>query len=363
MGTIQNNTSLFLRDKPVFGLDIGHDSVKVMQVDHTSLQNHKGAKLIGYGSAGFASQAIENGIIVKPEIIATAINKLFKSDLIGDITTRRVALTLPAYRTYSRPIQLPTAKPNELNESIELEIQQYIPVPLEELYTDYIVTSQTREVTNIHAVAVPKTIVDSYIQLMHILGLEPILVETTMSSAARLFSKESHSDLVSVIIDFGSESSDISIFDDTILVTGTVGSGGNIFTTLIQEKLGVTEAEATIIKTKYGLNLSKKQAQIKDALEPKLHDIVKEIQRMTRYYEERFGNEKPIGQIITIGGGANMPGLSDYLVSELRMPVRTYDPWNRLNYPGLQPPQPGQRSTYTTVTGLSLCDPREVFLS
>lgn len=361
MGTTNNNTSLFLRDKPVFGIDIGHDSVKVMQVDPATLRSPKGAKLIGYGSTNFDASAIKNGVIEKPEVIAEAVQKLFTSGLIGDITTNRVVVSIPAYRTYSQPLQLPSAKPKELKESIELEMQQSIPVPLEELYTDHTVTSRTNDLTNVYSVAAPKNIVDSYVALMHILGLEPTLVETTMGSATRLFNREAHAELVSVVIDFGSESSDISIFDSTILVTGTVTSGGNTFTKLIQDKLSVTEAEATIIKTKYGLNLSKKQKQIKEALEPKLHDIVREIQRMSRYYEERFGHEKPLSQVITIGGGANMPGLSDYLVSELRIPVRTYDPWNRLNYAGLEAPAVAERSTYTTVTGLSLCNPKEVF--
>lgn len=362
MGT-KNNSNLFLRDKPVFGLDIGHDSVKVMQVDHTTLGNPSGAHLVGYGTTTFDPSAIKNGVIIKPEIIASAIVNLFKKQLIGDITTRRVVMSVPAYRTYSRPLQLPTVKPKELKESVELEMQQYIPVSLEDLYTDFIVTSKTSDELNIHAVAAPKTIVDSYVILAQILGLEPLLIETSMNSATRLFGKDMSSELVSVIIDFGTESSDISIFDNSILVTGIVGSGGNTFTHLIKEKLGVTEAEAGIIKTKYGLNLSKKQKQIQQALEPKLHDIVKEIQRMSRYYEERFGAEKPISQVITIGGGANMPGLSDYLVNELRMPVRTYDPWNRLSYAGLQPPNQTDRSTYTTVAGLSLCNPKEVFES
>lgn len=361
MGTIKNNSNLFLRDKPLFGLDLGHGSAKVMQVDPTSIRHPKGAKLIGYGTAPFEPTAIVNGVVEKPAVVAEALYKLFASNLIGDITTSRVAIALPSYRTYSQPLQLPSTKAKELKESVDAEMQQYIPVSLDELYTDYSVTSRTKEFTNIHTVAAPRHIVDSYVDLAYILGLEPILVETTMNAASRLFQHDTHSDLASVIIDFGAESSDISIFDNAVLVTGTVSSGGNTFTEIIKDKLNVSTAEATLIKTKYGLNLSKKQKEIKEALEPKLHEIVREIQRMTRYYEERFGHEKPLSQVITIGGGANMPGLSDYLVSELRMPVRTYDPWNRLNYAGLAAPTDTERATYTTVAGLSLCNPKEVF--
>lgn len=362
MGSI-TNTPLFLGDKPLFGLDIGHGSLKVMQVDQKSRNSDKGAHLVGYGSIEFDPAAIQKGIVEKPDVVAAAVLKLFKHHLTGDITTRRVAVTLPAYRTYSRSIQMPRLSSKEANESVMLEMEQYIPVPIDELYVDYTIVNQTSELMNVFAVAVPRNIVDSYITLMQILGLEPVLVETTMGAAVRLFSTDRHSDLVSVIIDFGSESSDVSIFDASILVTGTVGSGGNTFTQRIKEKLNVTDAEAHLIKTKYGLNLSKKQDQIKQALEPELNTIVKEIKRMSRYYEERFGTTKPISQVITIGGGSNMPGLTDYLVNALRMPVRTYDPWHRLHHNSLQPPSHAERSMYSTVTGLCLCNPSEVFSS
>lgn len=356
-----SNTALFYRDKPLFGLDIGHGSIKVMQVDHTTLNSSKGARLVGYGTTTLDPSAFKRGVIDKPEVVAKAVLDMFKNKLIGDITTRRVALSLPTYRIYSRAISLPPVSSKELKDLLLLEMEQYIPVPLDTLYVDWEITSQTKDSMNVYAVAVPRDIIDSYMLLMEILGLEPIFIETTMDSATRLFNIDKHSDLVSVLIDFGSDSSDISIFDKSILVTGTVANGGHNFTNLIKDKLGVTEKEAELIKSKYGLNVSKKQKDIQTALEPALNDIVKEIKRMSRYYQERFEGGSPISQIITIGGGANMPGLSDYLVSTLRMPVRTYDPWQRLNYQGLQPPSQTQRSIFTTVTGLSLSDPRRVF--
>ncbi len=355
-------TPLLLRNRPLFGLDIGHSSIKLMQIDQTTLNSTHGTRLIGYGTTVFDPAAMKDGVIIKPELIAAAIQDLFKYRLIGDITTRRVAVSIPSYRTYSRSMELPKVSPKELEESVTLEMEQYISVPVEQMYIDFTVISQNKDTVNIYAIAVPRAIVDSYLLLLRMLGLEPVLVETTMSSAIRLFNTDKDSgDTVSFIIDFGSESSDISIFNSSQLVTGTVAGGGSTFTKLIKDKLGVSEAEAALIKTKYGLNVSKKQDQIHEALQPVLHDIVKEIQRMTRYYEKSFENAQPLGQVITLGGGANIPGLSDYLVSTLRIPVRTYDPWHRLVNKNLQQPKASDRPMYATVTGLSLCDPREVF--
>jgi type IV pilus assembly protein PilM len=356
-------TSNFFRDKPLFGLDIGHGSLKVMQIEQpakTVTKNFR-PRITGYGFTTFDEAALVNGVVVKPEVIAKAALDLFKNQLAGDITTRRVALAIPTYRTFTRSLSLPKLKAAELTEAVQLEAEQYISLPLEELYLDYEVVKQTADALELFVVAVPRKIVDSYLELTRILGLEIVLIEPTLSSSGRLFAIDTQSDVASIIIDFGSESSDISIFDKHILVTGTVQGGGVSFTESIRTKLGVSPQEAALIKTRYGLGVSKKQADIRATLDPTLQQIVKEIRRMIRYYEERYGAERPLGQIIVLGGGANMPGLSDYLTEALRLAVRHTDPWQYFEHKHLQLPVAADKPMYATVAGLSLVTPREVF--
>jgi len=269
-------------------------------------------------------------------------------------------MAIPAYRTFTRAISLPGLKPKELHDAVQLEAEQYIPLPLEELYLDYSVIRADKDTTEVFAVAVPRKIVDSYLSLAKITGLEVVAIETTLGGAAQLFAEDSQSDLASVIIDFGSLSSDISIFDKKITVTGTVQGGGSVFTENIRKALNVSQAEANIIKNKYGLGLSKKQPEIRGALEPTLQQIVREIRRMIRYYEERYGTERPINQVVTLGGGANMPGLADYLTDALRLAVRACEPWQYFAHKGLQVPSIADRPMYATVAGLALLDPKTV---
>lgn len=354
-----SKSPLFFRNKPLFGLDIGNGTLKVMQLDEESVMGHH-PRITGYGTNTFDRAAIDNGVIIRPETIAEAMVDLFKNQLIGDISTKRVAIAIPAYRTFTRAISLPLLNTKELAEAVQLEAEQYIPVPLEELYLDYQIIKQDKENTEVFAVAVPKKIVDSYLTLAAMLGLEAVLIETTLGGAARLFAQDRQSDMAGVIIDFGSLSSDISIFDKTVLVTGTVQGGGVVFTNSIRDKLGVSQTEAGIIKTKYGLGASKKQKEITEALEPTLAQIVKEMRRMIRYYEERYGTDRPIKQVVTMGGGANMPGLTEYLTNALRLAVRPCDPWQYFDFKGLQAPNVADKPMYSTVAGLSLADPKEV---
>ncbi len=366
MGSIMKITKIpyFLNDQPIFGLDIGQSSLKVMQLDSEFTPENKddktSSRILGYGFTTFDKSAQKDGVIIKPEVVAKAAQQMFNHHLIGEITTKRVAIAVPAYRTFTRSLKLPKLKASQLREAVELEAEQYISLPLADLYIDYEIINQTEDTTELLVVAVPKDIVDSYLELAQILGLEAFLIEPTLSSSARLFSLDKQSDVPSLIIDFGSLSADISIYDHAVKVTGTVQGGGVNFTDSIKNKLGITSEEAGLIKTRYGLGSSKKQAQIKTALEPTLQQIVKEIRRMIRYYEERYGTERPIQQIVTLGGGANIPGLSEYLTEAMRLAVRRTDPWHYLDCPDLQPPSLADRPMYATVAGLSLVQPKQV---
>ncbi len=351
----------FFNDKPIFGLDIGPSSLKVMQISETVNKKQVNRKIIGYGFTTFDRSVINDGVVVDTEKIAQVAYKLFNSGLIGDITTKRVAIAIPAYRTFTRSISLPNLRSKEIFEAIKLEAEQYVSIPIDDLYLDYEIIKKTKDTTEVFLVAVPKNIVDSYLRLTQILGLETVLIEPTLSSSGRLFSLDPQSDLATVIIDFGSRSADISIFDHHLLVTGTVQAGGEIFTNAIKDKLNITFTEAGLIKTKYGLQVSKKQEEIKMALKPILEDVIKEVERMIRYYEERYGTERPIGQIVTLGGGANMPGLSEYLTNSIRLAVRHTDPWQFIDFKGLQPPSDADKPMYATVAGLSLVKPSKVF--
>ncbi len=356
---VQNapESPLFFEDKALFGLDIGHSSVRVMQVT----KGRPKPRITGYGVTAFDPTAIEDGVIVQPELIAQSIQNLFKHGLVGDITTNRVALSVPVSRAFTRSIDAPKLSDKDLAEAVKTEVEQYIPAAIESLYIDYTQVVDAKGKMSVFVVAMPRRIVDSYIMLARLLGLETVLVQTSSGAGANLFARDSQSDLATVLVDFGSDSADITIFDKNPIVSGTAPCGGEQITQLIGKALNVTEQEAVMIKSRYGLTLSKKQEQIEDALKPTLGLLIREVRRTVRYYEERSKAKRPISQIVIMGGGANMPGLAEYLTNDLRLPVRSFDPKSYLGFGRLQPFNSGERMSYVTAAGLALYDPTEVF--
>jgi type IV pilus assembly protein PilM len=348
---------IFYKDKPLFGLDIGSSTIKVMEVTNGG----KHQQVVGYGVCDYETKSIKDGVIVDPKSLAKATKEMFEKNIIGSISTHRVALGIPIARTYNRVMNLPMMKKKDLDEAVRTEIQQYIPVQIDDLYIDYTITGTNKDGFDLLVVAAPKKIVDSYMQYVKLIGLEACILETTIIASSRLVAHSEKNELPTILIDFGSQSVDITIYDKQPIVTGTVAGGGENFTELISKKLDVSHQVAHTIKTKYGLSVSKKQHEIEDALKPILSSLGKEIKKMIRYYDERTNTENRIGQIITMGGGANMPGLSEFITSELRMPTRMCNPWTNFNFGKLQPPNELEKSMYVTAAGLALINPKEIW--
>ena len=348
-------------DKPVFGFDIGRSSIKVMQIDTSSSK----PRVTAYGPTSFDPKAIKSGVIVDHETVVRAAHTLLNDKLIGSLSTVRAAVSLPNSHSFSRILTLPKMDENDLANAVRLEVDQSIPHPIDELYYDYSIVTENKESgeREIQVVATPCDIVDSYMQLFEALGLEVALIEPNISAVTRIVVSAEDHDAASLIVDIGSTACDLTVFDGSaVRVTGTIDSSSERITDNIAEKLGVERGKAQNIKTRYGLDVSKKQTEIIEAAKPELNKLVNEIRKVMRYFADkgRNGDGKPIGQIIILGGGANLPGLSSYLTDRTRVPTRLCAPWNNISFGKLQPPHELESTLYTTASGLGLVTTKEI---
>jgi Tfp pilus assembly PilM family ATPase len=129
--------------------------------------------------------------------------------------------------------KFPCLNDKELAEAVKNEAEQYIPAATEDLYIDYTRVKTTGDKTAVFIVGMPRRIIDSYVTLTPCLGLKRWSMQTSSGAGAQLFSRDKQSDIPSVLVDFGSESADITVFDDGPLVSGTVACGGEHLTAAI----------------------------------------------------------------------------------------------------------------------------------
>jgi len=319
-------------------------------------------KVFGYGSIDLdpvkAQQAFDEG---DSDYLASCIEQLLKDKLVGTVQSNHAVVSIPTARTYTRSFSLPASAEKNLSEAITLEAEQYIPVPLSQLYSDYEIIERTNETISVLLCAVPQRIVDVCLAACKAAGLRVILVEPSISAVARLLTHTEEGGLSTVIVDVGPATTDIAILDGSIRVTGGIAIGGNTFTLDIAKKLHVTLENAHQLKVLHGLNAGPRQAKILEAVEPNLKRIVTEVRKVMRYYTERIGVGKKIEQVVIVGGGSNIPGLGDYFTNSLVMPARIASPWQILDFNTLEQPPRQFKPRYITVAGLASIAPEDVW--
>lgn len=349
----------FYHDEPLFGLDIGHASLKVIQLEASPGQPFKVA---GYGLAGFDSSAIQNGVITDPGAIAQAMHELIEHKMAGKITTQRVACSLPTSHTFSRPMTIPAINPREIMEAINLEAEQYIPIPITNLYLDYEIINQDQQNTEVLVVAASKNIVDSYLKTLEVLNLQPVAFEPSINAVSRLLQMQGVlKSEPTIIVDIGSVTTDIAVFDRTLLVASTVNSGSDNITQLIAQAMHLTQKQANDIKNEQGIAYSDRQQRVIDAIKPALETLAHEIQKSVRYYGERAAKSgSKITQLVIVGGGSVMPGLSQYLAKEARLATQQIEPWQNIDFGALTMPGDDDLAMYITASGEAILNPREV---
>lgn len=340
---------LFIKDKPFIGLDISLTGVKVM-----SIASKKG-RVQGYGSLDLDPAEVQKALD-DPEnkYLSDSISSLLKEHIVGSLGSDYAVIGIPTGRTFSRTFTLPAKEEGNILSALEIEVDQYIPIPMSSLYVDYEVIERTKETVNVIMSAVPQTLIDTCVRAVEAADLTPVMVVPSVNAVARLLEVAEEGKLSTLIIDIGPATTDIAVLNSSaIRVTGSVGIGGNTFTLDIANKLGVPLENAHQLKVLNGLTLSPRQAKITNALKPSLERIVTEAKKVIRYYNERLNDERQIEQVLVVGGGSNVPGIGEFFTNSLVMPARVASPWQKLNFGELQEPNKQFRPRYITVTGLA----------
>lgn len=347
---------LFYKDKPVIGLDISNTGIKVMAIDN------KKWLVLGYGSLDLEPIKVKESLEGDSSYLAENLQLLMKEKLVGTLPSNNVVIGVPTARSYSRTFNMPSNVEKSLKDAVELEVDQYIPIPASTLYIDYQIIERNKKEITVLMSAISRTLVDKCVAAAESAGLNVSLVEPGMNSVARLLTSTEDGHLPTVIVDIGPASTDIAVLDGSkVRVTGGVAIGGNTFTIDISRKLGVALENAHQLKVLNGLSAGPRQEKIKGAIEPSLKKIIIETRKVMRYYNERISDERKLEQLLVVGSGSNMPGIGEYFTDELIMPARVASPWQKLDFGKLPEPARQFRSRYITVAGLASINPRDIW--
>lgn len=343
----------FFKTKTNIGLDISPNGLRIMEV-----KDAKKPQVLGYATIDLPRDKVTNSLENADSYLESKLVELIDKKLVGKLSGYYVAVSVPTANTFSRVVRLPIEAEKDLSSTIDLEIEQYIPIPKDLLMVDYSITSRTNKSLEVLICATPKNIANRVVDIVRSVQLEPVLIEPSMNSISRLIYKNEAGHLRTIVLDIGLTGTDIAVLDKIIKATSSIQVGGNNFTMSIAKSMDISVEKAHQLKLLKGFNKSPEQKEITKALKPDMETIITEIKKLIRYYEERLEGE-PIEQIIVTGVGSNVAGLGDYFTNALYLPVRLANPWQDVNFKHLPRPKRILISRYITVAGAAIANSKE----
>ena len=339
-----------------FGLDLSDLSMKAVWLDRASGHD----SVMSFGSVPLALGNVVDGEIMNPEAVRSAITSLLVKSGPKKIGTRKVICSLPETKAFLRIISLPRMEKDEVKEAIKWEIEANIPLTLDQVYYDWQILDLNvvgeKGKMNVLVVAVARSVVDQFTEVLESAGLEVIGLETESIAQARSLLPEKNDKSTTLIVDIGDRRTSFLIaIGSTPCFTSSVPLSSQMVTEAISKELKISFDEAEAIKIKHGLGSLAMKSPVLKAAEPVLESIAVEIERSIDFYVNSLRYSSGIDSIVLCGGGSNMNGFLPYMTKRLGKPVESGNPWVNVQLGREIPIIDKRRSVqYSTAIGLAL---------
>ena len=342
--------------KALIGLDITTSSVKLIELTESG----RSYRVESYAAEPAPPNAINEKTIVDAEAVGEAIRRAVKR---SGSKAREVAIAISGDAAITKVIQMPAnLTDNELEGQVELQADQYIPFPMEEVSFDFEVIGPSErdpDMVDVLLVATRTENVEQRQTAVEAAGLIPRVVDVeafAVENACQLLTHQMVDggiDKLIAIVDFGASTTTFSVLQDLkVVYTRDFAFGGQQLTEEIMRTYGLSLEDAGRAKKEGGLP-SNYQPEVLDAF---MDDMSQQVNRSLQFFlASGSGREQP-DQILVCGGCANIPGVADVIGSRVGIPTEVGDPLGQMKISGKAKAQGvrGDATALLTACGLAL---------
>lgn len=342
--------SLFYSNKSAFGLDISDRNLRLVQLK----KRGKKLTLQLYNEIKLPPDCVSGGEIKDAKVFLNSLNKLIKTKHGRGKLRDEVISVLPEDKTFLKVITIPVVSKEKIEATIAEVLPQHIPLNIEDIYFDWQVI-QTTEANQIVLVgASPKTIVDSYVNMLKQANLMPTAMEIEPAAISRLLIDPTDNN-PQIIIDIGASRTGLFLYDEsTIKFTVTLPISGNNITERIADALELDYEKAEKTKVLCGFDKTKGHGALLEILSGTIDELVNHINQAITFYADNFPAGRPMEKIILCGGGASFKNITDILQARLKMPVMISNPWQNIVNPNPHFFSPEKGQSFITAMGLAM---------
>ena len=315
------------RSKSVVGLDIGASSVKAVQ-----LKRSRGTtELVRLGVAPLHPETIVDGVIMDSGTVISAIQQIFTEN---QIKTKDVVVAVSGHSVIVKKVRITKMKPEELEEAIPFEAEQYVPYAIEDVNLDFqVLENSDPDATDMDVllVAVKKDIINDYLSIISTAGLNAVVVDVDAFALENAFelAYEPDRDQVVGLVNLGAAVMNINILQGGFSeFTRDSPLGGNRYTESIQKMLGLSYEQAEALKLGGEVD-GRTFRDAQPAIDMVNAEVAGEIRRSFDFFRYSSRSDT-IHRVILSGGCARLPGLVEYLAENFEIPFEIANPLRKI---------------------------------
>lgn len=344
---------LKIRSQQPIGLDIGHNSIKMIQ-----LSINEGRISVIAADETRIDAGVNSDQQVRRDFIVSSMKRMLAN---GGFLGRNVVSCLPSDKLKITSLRLAEGEKCSIEQALRREVAHRFGLDPDKDSMDYMVAGSVRqgdEVKNeLILFATDNETIKDHIITLEQADLRPVAIDTIPCALFRSFERslrrQEDRDRTAVFVDVGSRLTTV-VFgrEGEISFIKQIQIGGQKFTNEIAGKLGINTAEAETLQESlrvdpgllslksdgsekgpaengHNIDMSTRQAMV-DAVSTVAEDLVKEISLCLRYYTVTFRGKR-VERAVFAGGGAYEDILLNILKRklaveiELAQPLRGFD--------------------------------------
>jgi type IV pilus assembly protein PilM len=259
--------------------------------------------------------------------------------------TKNAAVAVSGSAVITKIIKMPKdLTDNELEAQIEMEADQYIPYPLEEINLDFEVIGESEnnpDTVDVLLAASRSENIELRSAALSLGGLTPKIVDVeayTIENSSKLIAHQidnNSDDKIIAVIDIGATMTSLNVLKNNHLIyTREQSFGGKQLTEEIMRRYGLAYEEAGRLKKEGGLP----DNYIEEVLDPFKETIAQQASRFLQFFYTS-GQHNTVDLIVLAGGCASIPGIEELIESQLDTPTVIANPFAEMSLASKVNPQ------------------------
>lgn len=314
---------------PVLGLDISSTAIKLLELGKSGDR----MRVESYAVEPLPPNSVIEKNIADVEAVGEAIKRAVKR---SGSRTKNAAAAVAGSAVITKTIAMPsTLSEDEMEQQIQLEADQYIPYPLEEVNLDFEVLGPTEndpERVDVLLAASRSENVDVRVAAIELAGLKPRIIDVEAYAMENAFAMlapqlpEQGIDQTIAVVDVGATMTTLNVMHDLkSIYTREQVFGGKQLTEEIQRRYGLSYEEAGMAKRQGGLP----DNYVPEVLEPFKDAMAQQVSRSLQFF---FSSSQysAVDHIVLAGGSAMIPGIDEMIADRLGVHTSIANPFSNM---------------------------------